>query len=180
MALSTKDIYNVLKEFNEYGATIYYLLENKKMKLDDISDILLKDSIEKINLVFPKLISKITLEDIDEGTTACKSTFTKLSCLDRIIEQDDGKHQHLKEIRDIVNLDKKISKMIKEKTYETALNLHYTEKILKEIEKREAKGYFSRREMLKLYDAALDLLQKENDKKISSNIDNYYISMITS
>ena len=33
MTLSNKDIYNILKEFNEYGAAIYYALEEKKNQI---------------------------------------------------------------------------------------------------------------------------------------------------
>ena len=32
MALSTKDIYNLTKEINQYGATLYYLVEEDKLK----------------------------------------------------------------------------------------------------------------------------------------------------
>jgi len=179
MALSTKDIYNLLKELNEYGATIYYLLEHKKMKLEDITDVLFKESIEQVNLVFPKLIKKIDIEDIDQGMEAYKNEFTRLSCIDRIIEKDHEKHQHLREIRDIVNMDKNLKKMIKERTYNMAFNLHYTEKILAKIEASTKKSFLSKRELLKLYKTAFELLQAENDKKISSNIDSYYISTIT-
>lgn len=179
MALSTKDIYNVLKEFNEYGATIYYLLENKKMKLEDITDVLFRDSIDKVNLVFPKFIERIGLEDIDAGTTAYKNEFTRLSCIDRIIEKDGERHQHLREIRDIVNLDENLKKMIREKTYNMAFNLHYTGKILNMLEEGTRKKFLSTREILKLYQTAFELMQAENDKKISSNIDSYYISTIT-
>jgi len=178
MALSTKDIYNLLKELNEYGATIYYLLEKKKIQLEDITNVLFKDSIEKVNLVFPKFIEQITVEDIDRGIDAYKNEFTKLSCVDRIIEKDKEKHQHLREIRDIVNLEKNSNKMIKDRTYNMAFNLHYTEKILEKIEKSMGKSYLSTRELLKLYQTAFELLQAENDKKISSNIDSYYIAMI--
>lgn len=179
MALSTKDIYNLLKELNEYGATIYYMLEHKKLKLDDVTNVLFKDSIEKVNLVFPKFIERITPEDIEESKTLYKLEFTRLSCVDRIITKDREKHQHLREIRDIVNLDKNLSKMIKERTYNMAYNLHYTEKILEKIESCEKKSYLSVRELLKLYKAAFEILQSESDKKISSNIDSYYIAMIT-
>lgn len=180
MALSKKDIFNLLKEFNEYGATIYYLLEQKKMKLDDVTDVLFKDSIEQVNLVFPKFIERIDLEDIDAGKDAYKDHFTRLSCIDRIIEKDHEKHQHLRDTRTIVNLDKNLKKMIKEKTYNMAFNLHYTEKILKKIETSTKKSFLSKRELLKQYQSAFEMLQSENDQKISSNIDNYYISTITS
>ena len=61
-----------------------------------------------------------------------------------------------------------------------AFNLHYTEKILKKIETSTKKSFLSKRELLKQYQSAFEMLQSENDQKISSNIDNYYISTITS
>lgn len=179
MALSTKDIYNLLKEINEYGSTIYYMLEKKKISIDDITNVIFKDSIEKVNLLFPKFIEKITPEDIKEAQDKLKQEFTKLSCVDRIIKKDQNKHQHLREIRSIVNLDRKLNKMIKEKTYQNAFNLHYTNKILEFIENNSKNGYLSRIEMLKLYRTAYEILLDESDKKISSNIDSYYITVIT-
>lgn len=179
MALSTKDIYNVLKEFNEYGAAIHYALEKKKIKLDDIKAVLFKDSIEKVNLVFPKFMEQITLEDIEESKHYYNQEFNKLSCIDRIIEKDQNRHQHLREIRNIVRLDKELNKMVKDRIYQTAFNLHFTGKILEKLELCEKKSYLSIQELLKLYKVAFSLLQEETDKKIGNNIDNYYIAMIT-
>lgn len=179
MALSTKDIYNLLKEINEYGSTIYYMLETERLSLDDITNVIFRDSIEKVNLLFPKFIEKITPEDIKEAQDNLKNEFTRLSCIDRIIQRDQNKHQHLREIRNIVNLDKKINRMIKEKTYQNAFNLYYTKKILDKIQENSINSYISKVELLKLYQTAYDLLIDESDKKISSNIDSYYITVIT-
>lgn len=179
MALSTQDIYSLIKELNEYGATIYYLLDTKKIKLDDVTNLLFKDNIEQVDLLFPKFICNISLEDIKESENILKKEFTKLNCIDRIILQDNDRHQHLREIRGIVNLDEIIDDMIKNKTYQMAYNLHYTEKILDMIESSKKKSYLSVREKLKLYKTALSLLISDNDKKISSNIDSYYITTIT-
>lgn len=179
MALSTKDIYSLIKEFNEYGATIYYLVKQGKIKLDDVTNLLFKDDIEQIDLLFPKFICNIGLEDIKESDEQLRKEFTKLDCIDRIIEKDNNKHLHLKEIRNIVNLDEIIDDMIKNKTYNMAYNLHYTEKILNMIDSSKKKSYLSIREKLKLYQTALSLLIDDSDKKISSNIDSYYITTIT-
>lgn len=179
MALSTNDIYNIAKEINQYGATLYYLVENKKMDISEIENVIFKDSIEQVNLVFPTLISKITVEDIEETHKAYKDKFTKLSCIDRIILKDDNRHQHLKEIRNLVHLDRKLDLMIKDRTFNQAFNLFYTEKLLDLIEDKSSKKYFSIREKIKLFKTAFYLLRDENDKKLSSNIDSFYISMIT-
>lgn len=179
MALATKDIYNLLKEINEYGPTIYYMLKNDKISVDDITNVIFKDSIEKVNLVFPRFIEKITPEDIRLSHEEFDSEFTRLSCIDRIIQKDNNKHQHLREIRDVVYLDKNLKKMIKEKTYQEAFNLYYTNMILEMIETDIKNDYLSKKEMLKLYNAAYEILLSESDKKISSNIDSYYITVIT-
>lgn len=179
MALSTKDIYNLLKEFNEYGAAIYYALEKEEIQLDDITNVLFKDSIEKVNLVFPKFIERLSVEDIEKSKVVYQQEFSRLTCIDRIIEKDQDRHQHLREIRDIVHLEKDLGKMIKERNFQTAFNLYFTGKILDRIASCEKKGHLSIREMVKLYQTAHALLQEETDKKISSNIDSYYISMIT-
>lgn len=179
MALSTKDTYNLLKEFNEYGATIYYLIEEGKITLEDVMNILFKSSNDQVTLVFPKFIEKISVEEIDEAKNKYSVLFTKLDCIDRIIEKDNDRHQHLKEIRDIVLLEEKADNMVKNVTYLTALNLQYTSKILDEVEEEVANGYFRMRDAVKLYKTALELLIEECDKKISSNIDSYYISRIT-
>jgi len=179
MTLSTKDIYNVLKEFSEYGAAIYYSIENKKIKLEEVQAVLFKDSTEKINLVFPKFIEKITLDDIELSKDNYKDCFTRLSCVDRIVERDKNRHQHLREIRNIVYLEKELNKMIKERNYQNAFNLYFTGKILEMLQNDTKKKYLSVQEVLKLYITAYELLLDESDKKLASNIDNYYISMIT-
>lgn len=180
MALSTKEVYSLTKEFTEYGATLYYMLENKTLKLDDIKNVLFKDTFEQVNLVFPSLISKIDVNAIEESKNKYSCSFTKLDCIDRIIKKDNDKHQHLKEIRNVVNLNEKIDSMIKDRTYKQAFNLFYTNKILDMLDKDTKKSYISIKDRIKLYRTALELMMDENDKKLSSNIDSYYISMITS
>jgi len=59
MALNNEDTYNLLKEINEYGATIFYMLEQDKMKLSDLENILFKPSIDQVMLLFPMFIKKI-------------------------------------------------------------------------------------------------------------------------
>lgn len=178
MALSNEDTYNLLKEINEYGATIYYMLENEKMKLSDIEDILFKPSIDQIMLLFPKFIKKIKVSYIDKAKEEYKNSFTKLDCIDRVIKKDNDKHIHLKEIRDIVILDKKQDELIKDSTYNEAFNLHYTYKIIEKLEKENKKAFLSIRETIKLYKIVCDVLIDESDKEIGRNIDNYYISSI--
>lgn len=178
MALNNEDTYNLLREINEYGATIFYMLENDKMKLSDIENILFKPSIDQIMLLFPKFIKKIKVAYIEQAREVYGDSFTKLDCVDRIIKKDNDKHIHLKEIRDIVYLDKKLDELIKDSTYTKAFNLHYTYKIIEKLEEENKRAFLSIRETIKLYKVACSVLIDECDKEIGRNIDSYYISSI--
>ncbi len=179
MTLSNKDIYNILKEFNEYGAAIYYALEEKRIKLDDITAVLFKDTTEKMNLVFPKFIERIQLEDIDLAKEKYKGEFTRLSCIDLATEANKERLQHLRDIRDIVCLENDLVKMIKEKNFQHAFNLYFTGKILDKIASCTKRSYISIQDMIRKYQNAYQLLLEESTKRIVTNIDNYYISKIT-
>jgi len=178
MALNNEDTYNLLKEINEYGATIFYMLEQDKMKLSDLENILFKPSIDQVMLLFPMFIKKIKVSYIDQAKEKYKEEFTKLDCIDRVIKKDNDKHIHLKEIRNIVILDEKQNELIKDSTYNKAFNLYYTYKIIEELEKNNQKAFLSIRETIKLYKVACNILIDEIDKEISQNIDSYYISSI--
>ena len=54
MALSAADRKSLLRELNEYGAVLYYLVNKKMMTVEEIENVLFKDNMEQVNLVFPK------------------------------------------------------------------------------------------------------------------------------
>lgn len=179
MALKRDDAYNLLKEFSKYGATIYYLLDIKKIELDDITSILYKDTLEQVALVFPSFIKKIDVDDIDEAISKYEMDYTKFDCLSSIINRDNDTHQHLKDTIDIVNFGDKIDELVKTRIYHSALNVKYIGLILERINKSKSKAFISVRETTNLYLEVYNKLRMEIEDKISDNIDNYYISSIT-
>ncbi len=55
MALSAADRKSLLRELNEYGAVLYYLVNKKLMTVEEIENVLFKDNMEQVNLVFPQI-----------------------------------------------------------------------------------------------------------------------------
>lgn len=178
MGLNSDDTYNLLKEFNKYGATIYYLIEQGKMKLEDVTSILFKKSIEQVSLVFPNFIKKISLNDIDLAYCKYEMEFTKVDCLYDIVEKEE-KYDHLNGIKEIVNLDTKVHEIIKDNVYHSNLNTRYTGLLLDRIDECNNKSFLSTREAIKAYKEAHKKIDKENKDKLRNNIDNYYIRTIT-
>lgn len=67
MAYLTCEMKNIFEEFINFGFAIYYLLENKKIELFDIKNILLKQDIDKAMFYYKKVLSKIDPNEIDNA-----------------------------------------------------------------------------------------------------------------
>lgn len=184
MALTKKDTYNLLKEISGYGVVLYYLIEEKPKKkkiitISDIESLIYKENMEQVELVFPRLLSKIELSDIEEANRHYKQQFTKKKCIENLLDKHKNRHLHLQEIKDIALTEELACSMIKENTYEEAMNLLYTEYLLEYLELHPRDQFLSTKEVLNNYREALEKLKEENEKKLNSNISNYYISTIT-
>ena len=76
MALTKKDITNLLKELSTYGSVLYYLVERKEenpkarkaLSYTDFENLFYKENMEQVELIFPKIIAKIGLDDIKENS----------------------------------------------------------------------------------------------------------------
>lgn len=178
MALSTADQKSLLRELNEYGAVLYYLLNKKIITVEEIENVLFKDNMEQVNLVFPKLIAKINPEEIDLAATLYEPSLTKIDCLEMILNKHQDKFQHLREIKDIALNDALASEILKEETYELVFNTYFMRKILDRIAKDKKDAFLRVKDLIKSYKKELSVIEQENDQKICSNINNYYINSI--
>lgn len=178
MALSAADQKSLLRELNEYGAVLYYLLNKKILTIEEIENVLFKDNMEQVNLVFPKLIAKINPEEIDLAATLYEPTLTKKDCLEMSLNKHQDKFQHLREIKDIALNDTLASDILKEETYELVFNTYFMKKILDRIAKDKKDAFLRVKDLIKTYKKELSVIEQENDKKICSNINNYYINSI--
>lgn len=178
MALSVVERQSLLKEINEYGAVLYYLLKKKHINIEEIENVLLKDNSEQVDLVFPKLILKIDPVDIDTAYALYSASYTKKDCISLVVSHNEKKYQHLKEIQDIALSDSLANDMVSDDTFISALNTHFMVKILDLINKDKKDAFLSIRDTIKNYKKDLNLISKENEKKICSDINNYYIGSI--
>ena len=110
-----------------------------------------------------------TLEKISLDKYAC--CYTRLDIIDEILEYTKDKYYHLKEIRDVVVLDSILNEVLDEKLYRQLLHLHYVKQILLLIDSNISNIYLS-----VYYHQSREKLFK----KVTKNIDDYYIAMITS
>ncbi|MEG2564453.1 MAG: hypothetical protein RSA48_03420 [Bacilli bacterium] len=188
MALNQEDTYNLLKEINEYAIEIYYLIEKanlgitkrKSISFSELETLIYKENMEQVGLVFPRLIGKISLDDMDEAFSLYAKTFTKQDCIALVLAKTKDTHQHLREIKDIALTDELANQLIDDSVYKEALNLKYTKLMLNTLKDNPKDEFLSTKETFNKYDQAIKKLETENYKKLNSNINNYYISTITS
>ena len=168
MALSAADRKSLLRELNEYGAVLYYLVNKKMMTVEEIENVLFKDNMEQVNLVFPKLIAKINPEEIDLATALYEPSFTKKDCLEMALNTHQDKYQH----------DTLADDILKDETYQLVLNTYFMNKILDRITKDKKDAFLRVKDLIKAYKRELVAIENENDQKICSDINNYYINSI--
>ena len=178
MALSAVERKYLLRELNEYGAVLYYIVNKKIMTIEEIENVLLKDNMEQVNLVFPKLIAKINPEEIDLATALYEPSFTKKDCLEMALNTHQDKYQHLREIKDVALNDALSDDILKDETYQIVMNTYFMNQIIDRIIKDKKDAFLRVKELMKAYKRELTVIEKENDQKICSDINNYYINSI--
>ena len=149
------------KYLNQNSIEIFCLLLRKIITLSDIYDFLSTDSTKEIK----ELNQSLTF-----NLKKYYKKFSKLNCIDLVLEDND-KYKHLKELRELVNMDDIIDKIIGDNTYEKTIRLLYTKELLKKIKPRDA--------LVNDYSIILDNKYKKCLNYISKEIDNYYLNIIT-
>ncbi len=154
---------NILKLLSKNAVEFYSMISRKKISINTFANLILNQNIEKLEK---------SISDYNDDISLYRKKYTKLDCIDSVLELNIEKYQHLKEIRNIVRMDTIVSKIIDDKTYEKALYSYYLNKLFLKI--------FKVKPELEI-DYSI-LLQEENkniSRLIMEKIDNYYISIIT-
>lgn len=154
---------NILKLLSKNAVEFYSMISRKKISINTFANLILNQNIEKLEK---------SISDYNDDISLYRKKYTKLDCIDSVLELNIEKYQHLKEIRNIVRMDMIVSKIIDDKTYEKALYSYYLNKLFLKI--------FKVKPELEI-DYSI-LLQEENkniSRLIMEKIDNYYISIIT-
>ncbi len=159
----------VLELINKNSLTLYCLLKSRKIKTKDIYEAVLRKDKE--------FVLKQLLPITDRKLKSLQKQYTKRDILNEILYLTDNRYHHLKEIKNIVNIDATIELTITDKIYDTKLNIHYTDLII-DLLIEDFYDYKSLQLLSKLRKKVIDMDSKAN-KKIISNIDKFYIHKIT-
>lgn len=157
-----------LELINNNSIKIYYLLETRKLKLEDLYKLVFEENNE---IVLSKILH--SKKNLDEYNTV----LTKRDCLEEVLYISDKKYQHLKGIKDLVNIDHLISTVITNEIYNNKINIYYTNKIIDKL----VDTYYDYKsiKILSKYKKEALLLNNLENIKIMQNIDRYYIEKIT-
>ncbi len=118
-----------------------------------------------------------TLDISDRNKKKLLSVYTKDSILDEILFLTDNRYKHLKDIRNLVNLDNLIEYILPEKLYTNKVKVYYTNIIIDKVLEK----YYDYESSKLLSDLKLELLEIERNVniRITRKIDEYYINKIT-
>lgn len=160
----------VLELMIKYSVELYELLNNKKIKTDIFYSILDQENKNKLLELIDKNKIKVS-KKIDT------KEYTKRDCLEEIIFITDTRYKHLKEIKDIVNINNIVKTTVTNKIHNKKIRINYFNKILDLIlddfyDKDQIQVIVKYKHLLADYDYQVN-------KEIMKNIDEYYIKKIT-
>ena len=72
---TTKTLENRLNEFSEYGMTLYYLFEDGRTNIDDLSNLFFSNDEEKTLFTYGKIIKKMKPNDVNDSFNKYKEYY---------------------------------------------------------------------------------------------------------
>lgn len=160
---------NLLKLINKYSLEFYYLISTKPNKRKVIYKNLLSGNKESLLEILPVIPDNKR----DELIKKC----SKYEYLDEIIYDYTKLFNHLREIRNIVNLDAMIDVVIPDIIYHKKVKLHYLDIIL-DLFVEEFYDYENIKQISKFKEELIEE-NKILNSKIIDNINRFYIQKIT-
>lgn len=159
----------ILEQVNKYSFKLYYLLKKNKIKTKDLYKII-KTKDKELLLSKQKLVTTRELNRVNQS-------YTKEDCIDEILFLTDNRFGHLKEIRDIVNIDDFISDVVTDAIYLEKINIHYTDLIIDML----VEDFYDYNDIQLLSKCKLELIELDSkiNHKLIGNIDRFYIKKIT-
>ena len=177
--MDTKDKENIIKELSSLGISLYYLVDKNIINIKEIENVLFIDNIDKLELLFPKLINKITLEDIELSQELYRSRTTKLDVIKDVLNDNKNKYPQLRNIVDIALDNKLADSIIKDDTYFKYLNGKYLYMLTDLVKKDIANDFIRYRDDITEYRRLIKKIIKNDEKELCNDIDNYYIGRLT-
>lgn len=72
---TTETLENRLNEFSEYGMTLYYLFEDGRTNIDDLSNLFFSNDEEKTLFTYGKIIKKMKPNDVNDSFNKYKEYY---------------------------------------------------------------------------------------------------------
>ena len=72
---TTKTLEDRLTEYSEYGMTLYYLFENGRTSIDDLSNLFFSKDLEKTVFTYTKIMKKMKPVDIEDSFNKYKEEY---------------------------------------------------------------------------------------------------------
>ena len=159
----------ILELVNKYSFKLYYLLVNNKLKTKDLYKII-KTKDKELLLSKQKLVTTRELNQMIQP-------YSKEDCIDEILFLTDNRFRHLKEIRNLVNIDDVVSSVVTDNIYLEKINIHYTDLIIDML----VEDFYDYQDIQLLSNCKLELIELDSkiNHKLIGNIDRFYIKKIT-
>ena len=160
---------NLLKLINKYSLEFYYLISTKPNKRKNIYKALLSENKESLLKMVPKIS--------DNQRNQLIQNCSKYEYFDEIIYDHVNLFHHLREIRNIVNLDTMINIVIPDIIYHKKIKLYYTDMILDLF----IEDFYDYGNLKKISEFKQELMEENRilNAKIIDNINRFYIQKIT-
>jgi len=72
---TTETLENRLNEFSEYGMTLYYLFENGRTNIDDLSNLFFSKDNEKTTFIYGKIMRHMKPNDLQDSYNKYKDVY---------------------------------------------------------------------------------------------------------
>lgn len=155
---------SIVKLITSNGLGCYLMIKKKNVSITNFTKAMENNDIDSIK----EWIKKYPVTNI----SYYEKKYTKVNCIDEVLEYSYDKYHHLREIRDVVRMEPIADKIIDDKTYKRALSVYYSFQIFNLIFKNHAN-------MVPSYLPFIKKEQEELFQLIMREIDSYYINIIT-
>lgn len=158
---------SIIEAINKYSLEIYDGLDKDKINIDELFEIIKRNDLKKLKSLLKKVNNKEKMLE----------NYKKIDYLDQIIYLTDDRYKHLKDIRNLVNLDELIDFVLPKDLYLEKIKIDYSNLI---IEKLLEKYYdYENIKFISELKENIDYLERKINIKIMKKIDKYYVRKIT-
>ena len=108
----------VFQTIHKNSLNIYVAIKKKRLSLTKLVEAIQDYHVDSMSLISSEFQLGYYLRQ-----------YTKLDCIDEVISYSNDRYYHLKEIRDVVNMDLIVDQIMDSRTYDLVFQFYYTRKL---------------------------------------------------